>query len=216
VEGQLAERLLLVHIELAEDLSRVEQVLVLVDSVYPVLAAVVPRGVSHPMPSHPIVCVYECEREIESSLLSVPRNQRQIQQQRQPVAIDQEQYRQERVDAGFGHNVGVQAVAEVDGVDVVAFEIGIHDGEEDLEEQVDGIEEHREEEQPAYGGRRSSARRSHHLRHHLRRRRRRWGERGVCRRCAVHLPCLARHIDGGGSLALDGAERCAVMESGGS
>lgn len=80
------------------------------------------------------------------SLLSVPRNQWQIQEQRQPVAIDQEQYCQEGVDAGFGHNVGVQAVAKVDRIDVVAFQIGVHDGEEDLEEQIDGIEQHCEEE----------------------------------------------------------------------
>lgn len=50
------------------------------------------------------------------------------------------------MDAGFGDNVHVQAVAEVDGVDVVAFEIGVHDGEEDLEEEIDRIEKDREEE----------------------------------------------------------------------
>lgn len=88
----------------------------------------------------PAVCL------VLRSLLSVPRNQWQIQEQRQPVAIDQEQYCQEGVDAGFGHNVGVQAVAKVDRIDVVAFQIGVHDGEEDLEEQIDGIEQHCEEE----------------------------------------------------------------------
>lgn len=50
------------------------------------------------------------------------------------------------MNAGFGDNVHVEAVAEVDRVDVVAFEIGVHDGEEDLEEQVDGIEKDCEEE----------------------------------------------------------------------
>ena len=98
----------------------------------------------------PISCVSHCFTHfllsISSSLLSVPSNQWQVQEQRQPVAVDQEQYRQESVYTGFGHNVHVQAVAEVDRVDVVAFEIGVHDGEEDLEEQVDGIEKHCEEE----------------------------------------------------------------------
>ena len=43
------------------------------------------------------------------------------------------------MDAGFGDNVHVEAVAEVDGVDVVAFQIAIHDGEEDLQEEVDCV-----------------------------------------------------------------------------
>lgn len=52
------------------------------------------------------------------------------------------------MNAGFWDNVHVEAVAEIDRVDVVAFEIGVHDGEEDLEEEIDRIEEDREEEQP--------------------------------------------------------------------
>ena len=50
---------------------------------------------------------------------------------------------------GFRDNVHVEAVAEVDGVDVVAFQVAVHDGEEDLEEEVDGIEQDGEEEEPA-------------------------------------------------------------------
>lgn len=50
------------------------------------------------------------------------------------------------MDAGFGDNVHVEAVAEVDGIDVVAFEIRVHDCEEDLEEEVHCIEQDREEE----------------------------------------------------------------------
>jgi hypothetical protein len=38
--------------------------------------------------------------------------------------------------AGLGDDVHVEAVAEVDRVDVVAFQVGVHDGEEDLEEEV--------------------------------------------------------------------------------
>lgn len=87
------------------------------------------------------------------------------------------------MDSGFGNDVGVQAVAEIDGVDVVAgaklacasrehqprseclyqigarlpvkaetvhspLKIAIHDGEEDLEKQVDGIYQHRQQVQP--------------------------------------------------------------------
>ena len=53
--------------------------------------------------------------------------------------------------AGFGHDVHVEAVAEVNGVDVVAFQVGVHDGEEDLQEQVDGVEEDGEEVEPVLG-----------------------------------------------------------------
>lgn len=50
------------------------------------------------------------------------------------------------MDAGFGDDVHVETVAKVDGIDVVAFEIRVHDGEEDLEEQVHCIEQDRQEE----------------------------------------------------------------------
>jgi hypothetical protein len=50
------------------------------------------------------------------------------------------------MEASFGDDVHVEAVAEVDGVDIVAFEVRVHDGEEDLQEEVDGIEEDGEEE----------------------------------------------------------------------
>jgi len=75
------------------------------------------------------------------SLLCIPSHQRQIQHQRQPIPIHQKQHREKCVDAGFGDDVHVEAVAEVDGVDVVAFEVRVHDCEEDLEEEVDGVEE---------------------------------------------------------------------------
>lgn len=52
-------------------------------------------------------------------LLSVPEEERQVEGQRQPVAVDEEKARQQRVDGGFGDEVRVQAVAEVDRVDVV-------------------------------------------------------------------------------------------------
>lgn len=75
---------LLVHIELAENLGCVEQVLVL------------------------------------EYLLSVPGEEGKVENQRDPVAVDQEERRQQRVDRGLGNNVRVEAVAEVDGVDVIA------------------------------------------------------------------------------------------------
>jgi hypothetical protein len=55
-------------------------------------------------------------------LLRVPGEQWQVQDQRQPVSVDKEQNGQKCVDGGFRDDVRVQAVAEIDGVDVVTAE----------------------------------------------------------------------------------------------
>lgn len=52
-------------------------------------------------------------------LLSVPSQQRQIQDQGHPVPIDQEQECQKGVNGSFWDNVCVEAVAEVDRVNIV-------------------------------------------------------------------------------------------------
>jgi hypothetical protein len=52
------------------------------------------------------------------------------------------------VDTSLRDDVHVKAVTQVDRVDVVAFQVRVHDGEEDLQEKVDGIDQDREEEQP--------------------------------------------------------------------
>lgn len=70
------------------------------------------------------------------------------------------------MNGGFGDDVGVQTVAKIDRVDVIAimqglvrsvgvlgrvplpFQITVHDGEEDLQEEVDCIDEDGEQVQP--------------------------------------------------------------------
>jgi hypothetical protein len=52
-------------------------------------------------------------------LLGVPCQQRQIQDKREPVSVNEEEESQESVYGSFGDDVGVEAVAEVDRVDVV-------------------------------------------------------------------------------------------------
>ena len=52
-------------------------------------------------------------------LLDVPREERQVEYQRDPVAVDKEEEGQEAVDGSFGDDVRVEPVAEIDGVDVV-------------------------------------------------------------------------------------------------
>lgn len=83
------------------------------------------------------------------NFLGVPGQQRQVEQQGDPVTVDEEEKGQEGVDGGLGNDVRVQAVAEVDRVDVVTFQIRVHDGEKHLEEEVYGIYEDREEVEPS-------------------------------------------------------------------
>jgi hypothetical protein len=52
-------------------------------------------------------------------LLGVEQHEGQVQHDGEPVAVDQEEEGQEGVDGGFGNDVGVEAVAKVDGVDVI-------------------------------------------------------------------------------------------------
>jgi hypothetical protein len=84
VETELGEGFLFVHIQLSEDLGRVQKM------------------------------------RVVNNLLDVVSEERQVEDKRKPVSIDQKQKRQESVDGDFGDDVRVETVAEVDGVDVVA------------------------------------------------------------------------------------------------
>jgi hypothetical protein len=85
------------------------------------------------------------EMGVVHNLLNIVPEEREVEYQRQPVSVDKEQERQESVDGDFRDDVGVEAVAEIDGVDVVTFQVAVHDGEEDLQEEIDGIYKHGEE-----------------------------------------------------------------------
>lgn len=143
MKAEFDEALLLVNVQLPKDLGRVEQVLVFEDSA----TALANRLLSPSVSIHPADSSHSEYVSIHL-LLRIPSHQRQVQDQRQPVSVDQEEHSQESVDAGFGDDVHVEAVAEVDRVDVVAFEVGVHDREEDLQEEVDGIEKDGEEKEP--------------------------------------------------------------------
>ena len=56
---------------------------------------------------------------MDNVLLRIPGQQWKVDYQRNPVSVDEEQEGQESMYGGFGDDVGVQAVAKVDGVDVV-------------------------------------------------------------------------------------------------
>lgn len=57
-------------------------------------------------------------------LLGVEGQERQVEEDSEPVAIDDEQEGQKGVDGGFGDDVGVKAVAQVNRVDVVTAKRG--------------------------------------------------------------------------------------------
>jgi hypothetical protein len=56
----------------------------------------------------------------EGVLLDVEREKRQIKQKRNPVAVDKEEEGQEAMDRGFWNDVCIEAIAEVNGIDIVA------------------------------------------------------------------------------------------------
>jgi hypothetical protein len=53
-------------------------------------------------------------------LLGIERQQRQVQENSEPVSVDHEEEGKESVDTSFGNNVGIETVAEIDRVDVIA------------------------------------------------------------------------------------------------
>lgn len=94
---------LLVNVELAEDLGGVKQVSVVDD---PTILLVRRRY----------------KKRIANVLLDVPGQERQVEDQRDPVSVDEEEEGQETVNGGLGDDVGVESVAEINGVDVIAVE----------------------------------------------------------------------------------------------
>ena len=92
------------HIQLAEDLGRVQEMGVVEDPAQRVSEEpdVSARGLN----AGPL-------------LLDIPGEQRYVEDEGHPVSVDQEHEREESVDGNFGDDVGVEAVAEIDGVDVV-------------------------------------------------------------------------------------------------
>jgi len=55
----------------------------------------------------------------KDTLLNVECQKWQIEYQRNPVAIDKEQEGQESMNSRFGNNIRIEAIAEVDGINVI-------------------------------------------------------------------------------------------------
>lgn len=58
-------------------------------------------------------------RELLHVLLGVEDCERQVQHNGEPVPVDHEEEGQESVDSGLGNDVGIEAIAKVDRVDVI-------------------------------------------------------------------------------------------------
>ena len=56
-----------------------------------------------------------------------------------------------RLSSGFGSYESCSQTGGGRSCDV-PLEIAVHDGEEDLEEEVDGVDQHRQKEQPCFSG----------------------------------------------------------------
>lgn len=96
------KRYLFVNIQFSENLSGIEQVLI------------IQNPTESPCQSMSQVSKFELDL-----LLCVESQERQVQQQCQPVSVDQKEESQECVNGSFGNDVGVEAVAEIDGIDIV-------------------------------------------------------------------------------------------------
>jgi hypothetical protein len=69
-------------------------------------------------PNHCQLCVPRCHGR-DSVLLSIPQQKWKIQENREPVTVDEEQDGKEGMDSSLRDDVCIEAVAEVDGVDIV-------------------------------------------------------------------------------------------------
>lgn len=67
-------------------------------------------------------------------LVDIVCKQWQVEQEAEPVSIDQEQCSNERMQTSFRHEPWVQLITQLNRVDVVALQIGIHDGKKHLRE----------------------------------------------------------------------------------
>ena len=102
---------LLVDVQLAEDLGRIQEVSVVDDS-------------SGEAVSHAWTLVEQVGEGISRILLDIPAQKREVEDERQPVTVDEEHEGEEAMDGSLGDDVRVQAVAEIDGVDVVTAQRG--------------------------------------------------------------------------------------------
>ena len=72
------------------------------------------------------------EMVLVEELVDVVGQQGEVQQEGEPVAIDQEQSSDEGMQTGFRNEPWIQLVTQLNWVDVVTLQVGVHDGEENL------------------------------------------------------------------------------------
>lgn len=83
------------------------------------------------------------------NLVSVVGKQRRVQQKHKPVSIDKEENSHDGVKTSLRNKPWVQLVTQLNWVDVVALQVGVHNGEENLREQVKCVDDNGKDKQPA-------------------------------------------------------------------
>lgn len=81
---------------------------------------------------------------LAKELVDVVCEQWQVQQEHKPEAIDQEKSTQEDVNRSLWDEPRVQLVTQLNWVDVVTLQVGVHDGEKHLSEQVHYVDDNSE------------------------------------------------------------------------
>lgn len=81
-------------------------------------------------------------------LVDVECKQWQVQQEDEPEAIDQEKDSQKHMDGSLRDEPWVQLMTQLDWVDVVTLQVGVHDGEKHLSEQVHNVDNDGKNKQP--------------------------------------------------------------------
>jgi len=63
------------------------------------------------------------EMSVVNNLLDVPAKERQVENERDPVTVDEEEEGQETVHSSLGDDIGIESVAEVNGVNIITVTI---------------------------------------------------------------------------------------------
>lgn len=75
-------------------------------------------------------------------LVDVVSKQWQVQQEHEPVSVDKEKHSHDGMQASLGNEPWVQLMTQLNWVDVITLQVGVHDGEENLGKQVECVDTH--------------------------------------------------------------------------
>jgi len=77
---------------------------------------------------------------IVHNLLDIPPQQGSVEDYGNPISVNEKEEGKEAVYGSLGYDVRVQSVAELNRVDIIALQVAIHYGKEDLQKQIHRID----------------------------------------------------------------------------